>query len=315
LVKYPRIPESINWEKNQNNFRISEAFEEMREEDKTKEQLIRELEELRKRIADLETMNSECEEGHEASKKFIEEEILKARQLESLGVLAGRIADDFNILIDGILSNVSFAKFYLQPESIVYKRLTIAEKMTTQAKQLARQLITFSKGDATFMEKIFVNKLIEDSVMGRLEDTDIDCKFFIAYDLWPVEADKGQIRQVILNMVENALDSMSDGGTIEVSAENIPKGRDEESSLGEGKYIRITIKDQGSGIPAEDLPKIFDPYFSTKIVNDRKGLGLGLSVCHSIIERHKGLITVRSEPGVGSEFNIYLPAFEVEISQ
>jgi CheY-like chemotaxis protein len=127
-------------------------------------------------------------------------------------------------------------------------------------------------------------------------------------DLKCSEIDEGQISQVINNLVINADQSMPDGGTITVEAENIDIGPGDGLPLQHGEYIKIAIRDTGSGIPAADLPKIFDPYFSTK----QQGKGLGLASCYSIINNHDGLITVDSQEGEGTTFFIYLPASDLK---
>ncbi len=131
------------------------------------------------------------------------------------------------------------------------------------------------------------------------------CELSIQEGLWPVEIDEGQISQVIHNLVLNAQQAMPEGGTLKIRAENTTTDQAKGLPLKEGSYIQITVQDLGVGIPKENLPKIFDPYFTTK----QKGSGLGLSTSYSIIRKHDGHMTVDSEPGKGSTFSIYLPAF------
>jgi len=243
--------------------------------------------------------------------KRVEAELLKAQKLESIGILAGGIAHDFNNILTAILGNITLAKMDSKPEDKVFQRLAEAEKACVWAKDLTQQLLTFSKGGAPIKKTVLIQELIKDSVNFTLSGSNVRCKFSIPDDLWQVEIDEGQISQVINNLVVNAEQAMPEGGIIEVKAENISLEEKRAVPLKAGKYIRITIKDEGIGIPEEHLPKIFDPYFTTK----QKGSGLGLAVAHSIIKNHAGYITVESKLGAGTSFYIYLPASEKGISE
>ncbi|NOY40088.1 MAG: PAS domain S-box protein [Nitrospirae bacterium] len=234
----------------------------------------------------------------------LEGEILKTQKLESLGVLAGGIAHDFNNLLTAILGNISIAKTYIKPEDKTFERLTEAEKASLRAKGLTRQLLTFAKGGEVMKKTASVAEIIKDSSCFALRGSNVMCKVSIAEDLRPVEIDKAQFSQVIDNLIINAQQAMPKGGTVEVSAENISAVSEKMLPFQEGDFIKISIKDQGSGIPKKNLQKIFDPYFTTK----KKGSGLGLAITYSIIKKHDGYITVESKPGTGTTFHIYLPA-------
>jgi PAS domain S-box-containing protein len=244
-------------------------------------------------------------------RKKIEEELLKMQKLESVGVLAGGIAHDFNNSLQAILSSITVAKLYLNPEDEVYKRLTDAEKVTIQSKGLSQQLLTFSRGGDPIRKTIFISELIKNSAQFALSGSNVRCEFEIPDNLWSVKADKGQLDQVISNICINANQSTTLGRTINVKAENYNLEVKDSLPLQEGKYVKITIKDQGIGIPTEYLQKIFDPYFTTK----QKGSGLGLATCYSIIKKHNGYIDVESEVGIGTIFHIYLPASQIEVRQ
>ena len=237
-------------------------------------------------------------------RKRMEGELLKTGKYESLGVLAGGIAHDFNNLLTGIIGNISLAKTFARPEEKIYEILERSEKACFRATELTTQLITFAKGGAPIKKTVLINDLIKDSVSFVLSGSNIRCEFSIQDDLWPVEVDEGQIRQVISNLIVNAAEIMPEGGVIKVRAENITISIKDTLLLKEGKYIRVFIEDQGIGIPKELLGKVFDPYFTTK----QKGSGLGLSTAYSIIHKHAGVITVESALGVGTTFCIYLPA-------
>jgi CheY-like chemotaxis protein len=178
-----------------------------------------------------------------------------------------------------------------------------------RAKDLTQQLLTFSKGGIPIKKTISLAEILKDTATFTLSGSSVECKLAIKEDLWPVEADVGQISQVIHNLIINADQAMPEGGIIGVNAENFIVRIDTTLPLQKGNYVKISIKDQGIGIPKEYLSKIFDPYFSTK----QKGSGLGLTVAYSIIKNHEGYITVDSEMGAGTTFSIYLPASTKQI--
>jgi len=241
----------------------------------------------------------------------IEEELLKVEKLESIGILAGGIAHDFNNILTAIIGNISIAKLSIDPAGTAYARLVEAEKASLQAKHLTQQLLTFAKGGAPIVKTTSIVDLIKESVTFTLRGSNVRCEFIIQDDLWPVEVDEGQIGQVLNNLIINADQAMPNGGLITVKAENVFVSTDDPLPLAAGEYVRLSIKDQGIGIPQEHLPKIFDPYFTTK----QKGSGLGLATSFSIIKKHDGYINVETELGKGTTFYVYLPASRKAIVQ
>lgn len=237
-------------------------------------------------------------------RKRMEDELFKTGKLESLGILAGGIAHDFNNLLTGIIGNISFAKTIVKPDDKIYSMLEKSEEASLKAKDLTNQLITFAKGGTPIKQLVCIGDLIKETASFAVSGSSIKCEFKIPDDLWSVEVDEGQIKQVISNMIINAEQAMPKGGMIKVRAENIVIGSKDTLLLKEGRYIRIFIIDQGVGISKELFGKIFDPYFTTK----QNRTGLGLTTAYSIIYKHRGLITVDSEPGAGTTFCIYLPA-------
>ena len=217
---------------------------------------------------------------------------------------AGGIGHDLNNVLTVILNNIVLAKMYSKPGDEVYRKLADVEEKFWQARHLTQQLMTFSKDKAPEKEIIPVEEVLKDTVKFALSDSEITCRFYMPKDLWSVEADTGQISQVINNIVINAKQSMPGGGAIRVAAKNITIGKDGAMPLREGNYVRVTIQDKGKGIPDDHLRKIFDPYFTTK----KEGSGLGLATSRSIIERHEGHIEVESESYVGTSFHIFLKA-------
>jgi PAS domain S-box-containing protein len=237
-------------------------------------------------------------------RKQLEEERVRAAKLESIGLLAGGIAHDFNNILSVILGSVSLANMMVQEECQVKESLEAAEKACRRAGDLTQQLLTFSKGGEPVKKTTALLGLIEEASGFTLRGSNVKIKHYISKDLWPCDIDEGQICQVIHNLLINADQAMPEGGTISISATNVTVGRNDRLPLNKGRYIKLTIKDKGYGIPKEDLSKLFDPYFTTK----EKGSGLGLATTYSTIKRHGGYITVESELNAGTTFHIYLPA-------
>ncbi|MFH1625769.1 MAG: PAS domain S-box protein, partial [Pseudomonadota bacterium] len=239
-------------------------------------------------------------------RKRMEEELLRSQKLESVGVLAGGIAHDFNNLLGTIMGNVSLSKLEVDRGSELFEMLDEAEKATLRAHALTKQLLTFAKGGTPVKETASLSKIIEESTGFVLRGSKSRCEFSIAEDLWPAEVDVGQISQVINNIVINANQAMPMGGIIQVAADNLIIEDRHGLPVKPGRYIRISIKDQGVGIAQKHFLNIFDPYFTTK----QEGSGLGLATTYSIIKKHDGHITLESRLGIGTTFHIYLPASE-----
>lgn len=241
-------------------------------------------------------------------KKRFEEETQRMHTLEAIGVLAGGIAHDFNNLLTIILGNIALAKSLINPQEKIHQRLSESEKASQRAYELTQQLITFSKGNISIRKISSLPGIVRDSVLSTMEGTLARCEFRIPNNLRLVDIDQGQFNQVIRNLVVNAVQAMPEGGLIQVSMENVTIEEIAGVFLAKGDYVKITIRDEGCGIPPVDMPKVFDPYFTTKNNVTQKGLGLGLAICFSIIKQHKGYINIESELGVGTKVHIYLPA-------
>jgi PAS domain S-box-containing protein len=234
-----------------------------------------------------------------------EEEILKKKRLESIAILAEGIAHSFNNILTAVLLNLDGAKSMVRVEDESYARLVGAETASYRVKELIQKLLFFSKGEPAVRRKQALVPLIRKSASNVLRKTKLDCEYNLPDDLWEAEVDERQITSVLDNLLINAGEAMPQGGLIRISAENMTLGSDDHSFLGHGKYIRLTIEDQGIGIPKDNLPMIFDPFFTTKA---EVGRGLGLSSVHSIIKGHDGYVDVESEPGIGTKVYLYLPA-------
>ncbi len=253
-------------------------------------------------------------------RKQMEEELLKAKKLESIGILTGGIAHDFNNLLTVIVGNIGLVQDDIKPGEEAFEFLKEAENASFRAQELIRQLITFSKGGAPFKETGSVGEMIKELTIPGHPDTDVKYKYelSIQHDLRLAEFDKGQMKHAVRNLITNAVESIPHGGSIKVSAENFdmgPESPEKNLALPTGKYVKIIIRDQGVGIPEEHLTCIFDPYFSTKERGTQKGMGMGLATTYSIIRKHDGHITVESELGHGTAFTIYLPAHQKEIAE
>ena len=258
-------------------------------------------------LCDVPGINGIVFNGRDATEqRKVETELLKSKKLESIGILAGGIAHDFNNLLTAILGNISMAKNFSESNSRVVDRLSEAEKASMRAKGLTQQLLTFSKGGDPVKETSSLKELVKETAMFIMSGSNVRCEFEISDDLWLVDIDRGQISQVIQNLVINANQSMPEGGVIRITARNIhvnPSMDRQDLALLDGDYVQLMIEDQGVGIPEDHLDMIFDPYFSTK----EQGNGLGLATVYSIIHKHDGVITVQSIVNKGTTFTLYLP--------
>ncbi|MEQ8187388.1 MAG: PAS domain S-box protein [Candidatus Eremiobacterota bacterium] len=239
----------------------------------------------------------------------LEEELFKARKLESVGVLASGIAHEFNNILTGVMGNISLAKMYINSEEKPCEILSEAEKGAVRARTLTYQLLTFAKAGSPLKTPASVAELLKQITNLVLSGSNVKSEFFIDNDLWHVEIDTGQISQVISNLILNARQAMPEGGTVQVTAGNIFAGKEQNVPLKPGKYVKIAIKDHGVGISKKNLERIFDPYFTTK----KEGSGLGLSATYSLIKKHNGYITAESKVRAGTTFYIYLPACHKDV--
>lgn len=240
---------------------------------------------------------------HDQTEKHrIDEERLKTSKLESVGVLAGGLAHDFNNILTAILGNLSIALHNIPETDNVFDILKNTEKASLRASALTQQLLTFSRGGLPVKTVVAVGELIPETVDFILSGSNVRAEFTIQQELWPVEIDVGQINQVIHNLVINAMQAMPNGGVLNVRVQNIHQPT--ENGLKEGDYVKIAIEDHGVGIPESDIQKIFDPYFTTK----QNGSGLGLASVYSILKNHGGRITVDSRLKEGTVFDIFIPA-------
>jgi PAS domain S-box-containing protein len=236
-----------------------------------------------------------------------QEERAKASKLESLGLLAGGIAHDFNNILTAILGNVSLSRALIAANPQADAALAEAEQACVRARQLTQQLLTFSKGGRPVKKPLHLDRVVKESIRLALSGSPVGWTARIDRDLWPVNADEGQLTQVFNNILINAHQAMPRGGQIVIAGRNCTE-TEERWEFGmkvmPGPYVRISVTDEGVGIPPESLGRIFEPYFSTKST----GSGLGLATSQSIVKNHGGFLAVDSEPGRGTTMHVSLPA-------
>ena len=255
----------------------------------------------------------------------LETETVRAKAFQSVGVLADGIAHDFNNLLGVIMAALSLAKQSLAPEKKIkypasaellrqheelFECISTAEKTGMNARDLVYELLRVAKVGEPVKRRVSLAELVRESTCLTITSPKWQCEVSATDGLWPVEVDAGQISRVFNNLVENAVESMPDGGSIAIKAENVFITPKDKLPAKEGRYVKVTLKDDGPGIPGEYLDRIFDPYFTTKKKSTARGTGLGLAICYSIVSKHGGHITVESKPGNGAAFLVYLPAFD-----
>jgi PAS domain S-box-containing protein len=243
----------------------------------------------------------------------LEAENLRSRKMEAIGILAGGMAHDFNNLLQVIFGYISLAKLHADSPQTIAEMLAIAEQTSLRARELSLHLLTLSKSDEAFVHPAPLAPLIMSTISAALRDRSaIAGEFRIAPDLRQVRMDDVQMERTFSNLAQNAVEAMPNGGTLRVEGENVTMGEQNTLPLPTGEYVHVALHDTGKGITPEILPRIFDPYFTTKEMGNQKGMGLSLALCHSIICKHKGLISAESTPGKGTTFHIYLPALVEE---
>lgn len=243
--------------------------------------------------------------------KQLERQLLQAQKMESIGTLAGGIAHDFNNLLGGILGYASLTKSEISKDHRIFRYIETIEKSAVRAAELTSQLLAFARGGKYEVRPVDLNGIIEETInmVGRTFDKSIEIKTHLNDKLPTVEADSGQLQQVLLNLCVNAADAMPGGGKLvietgtEVLTEEYVRTHMEAKP---GSHVVLTLTDTGVGMDRETIERIFEPFFTTK--GEGKGTGLGLSMVYGVVKNHGGHIRVYSEPGEGSTFRIYLPA-------
>ncbi len=241
-------------------------------------------------------------------KTRFETEMLRATKLESVGLLAGGIAHDFNNLLAIVMGNLTLALLDEKTAAAGGRWLKEAERGTVRARELTQQLLTFAKGGEPVRSAVLLTELVREAAEFALHGANVRCEFALADDVRPADADKGQIGQVVQNLVINAIQAMPFGGVIRLGLCNEKLAADAVVVLPAGDYLRLEITDTGCGIAPTNLSRVFEPFFTTK----EHGTGLGLATVYSIVQKHRGHVAVESEVGRGTTFRIWLPAARTE---
>jgi nitrogen-specific signal transduction histidine kinase len=248
-----------------------------------------------------------------AARKRLDQQYQRTQRLESIGMLASGIAHDLNnVLAPIILAAPVLREHATNPEDL--RIITSLEKSAERGVELVRQILSFAHGAGSVQQIVQIKHLLQEAltVAGETFPKNIRVEDNFPGNLWPIMADPTQIHQVLLNLCVNARDAMQDGGTLWLSAENCLLDEVTARKIGgarPGAWVVLHVEDSGTGIPAEALSQIWEPFFTTK--GEGKGTGLGLSTVRSIVENHNGFISLKTQPGRGTIFRVYLPAAEV----
>jgi PAS domain S-box-containing protein len=220
----------------------------------------------------------------------LEEDLIRSRNLEALGVMARGIAHEYNNILTSTLGYISLAKVTTNEENKIFFRLKQAEDASFQAMEISDRLLTFSKGGEPQKRKESIINILQQAAHHILRSRQITTDWNIDDDLWPVMFDPSQVSLAVSNILKNAAEAVSNKGPIKINVNNFKVPAKRSLAVKKGNYVKISITDRGSGIPDEHLPKIFDPYFTTK----EKAEGIGLTTAYSIIRKHGGWIRVKS---------------------
>ncbi len=244
-------------------------------------------------------------------KRRLEQQVLQAQKMESLGTLAGGIAHDFNNILAGILGYASFLKSKIGSGHVFFKYVDTIERSAVRAADLTSKLLAFTRGDKVNYKPLNINRLIRETleIIQHTIDKSISVETKLDESLPTIMADAGQIQQVVMNLCVNARDAMGSGGKLSIATATVVIGaNDPKAPAGakSGTYLRMSVADSGCGMDQDVLTRIFDPFFTTKAKG--QGSGLGLSVVYGIVKGHEGFVTVSSQTGQGTVFSVYFPA-------
>jgi PAS domain S-box-containing protein len=253
-----------------------------------------------------------------SAQKKLESQFLQSQRMESIGTLAGGIAHDFNNLLMGIQGNASVMLLDLKPEDIYHENIKSIERCVKSGARLTKQLLGFARGGKYVVKPTGLNGVINrtSQIFGRTRKQ-INIHRKKLRDIWMVNVDVGQIEQVLLNLYVNAWQAMTHGGDLYIETENVTLDNEYVKTkpyhVEPGNYVKVSVTDNGIGMDKNIQKRIFEPFFTTKDVG--KGSGLGLASAYGIIKNHGGLINCYSEPGHGTTFNIYLPAYKKAVTE
>ncbi|NQU09116.1 MAG: PAS domain S-box protein [Candidatus Abyssubacteria bacterium] len=243
--------------------------------------------------------------------KQLEQQFLQAQKMESIGTLAGGIAHDFNNILGGILGYASLIKTRINEGHSLFNYVDTIEKGAMRAAELTAKLLAFARGGKYDTRPVDLNSIIGETlgIIGRTFDKSIDIRTHLDPQLPAIEADAGQMQQVLMNLCVNASDAMPDGGKliIETSVETfVEEYANRHTGAKSGSHVCVSVTDTGIGMDKGTLQRIFEPFFTTK--EEGKGTGLGLSMIYGVVKNHGGFVNVYSEPRAGTTIKVYLPA-------
>jgi signal transduction histidine kinase len=243
-------------------------------------------------------------------KQKLEAEANRLRHHAALSVLLGGIAHDYNNLLQAILTAVSLAQIKLDPASEAYKILAKSEQSSDQVRQLGRRLLMLANPSNHHNQVSPLNALLRRSVLATLAGSSIRPEFDFRAGEVLIRHNEANLMKAFEALAQNAREALPSGGRFAISTELCEVTEQDDKNLAPGSYLHIQLHDSGMGIPAESLPMIFEPYYSTKERGSKRGTGLGLALCESIIRAHQGTISAESRPSEGSTFHIHLPVAE-----
>ncbi|MFO7986963.1 MAG: ATP-binding protein, partial [Desulfatiglandaceae bacterium] len=250
--------------------------------------------------------------------EILEKQLRRVHKAEAVATLTGGIAHDYNNLVSIIMGNLGLARQEAETGTDLADFIKEASRATDKVRDLTHELMALSRGGAPVKEVGSLKPVLKNSAKIIPAESGILIEESIKEDLWAVPHDPHKLDAVFRNVLTNAVEAMPQGGTITIAAENLridDLDQDLGFALKAGDYVKITIGDDGRGIPEEHMDKLFDPYFSTKPMGVQKGMGLELATAHAIVQKHEGHIAVNSTPGVGTTVSIYLPGAEKEASK
>ena len=257
--------------------------------------------------------------GHDITEmKLMEEQLRQSQKMEAIGQLAGGIAHDFNNLLTVIEGYVELLMSSIMSSDPTHNFVQQIKRATDRASSLTGQLLAFSRSQILQPKNIDLNDLIENmsALLHRLISEDIELVFNLSSEIKSIKADHNQIEQILMNMAVNARDAMPGGGILSIETNDVYLDGQyirSHSGVKKGRYVMLSISDNGKGMDTETQSRIFEPFYTTK--EKSKGTGLGLSTVYGIVKQSEGHIWVYSEPGLGTAFKIYLPAFQEEVHE
>lgn len=245
----------------------------------------------------------------------LEEELYKADKVEAFEVLAGGISHDFNNLLTVVSGNLDLALWLEEADGELKEHLLSCKEAVTMAIDLAAKFFIIARSGKSSTSIVDIKEAVYKVIAALPGNRHIDYEVTLPDELWPLEADEVQLLQLLKNIISNAQEAMPDGGLVIIKGTNCLDCAQKHTSLAKGRYLQLSIRDQGIGIHDEQKKKIFDPYFSSKVRGIKKGMGLGLSICNAIMQKHDGLLDLETETQKGTTVHLYFPVADEDALQ